>query len=83
MNEKEHREEEGGSKISLARARELLGDNAISDEDLKKVIENLNIFCGIVYDIYKKIKRDRESDRFNEDTENGEENKGFDYKDAA
>ena len=57
MSRDEHSEESKG-KVTLARARELLGDKDISDEELQKIIENLRTYCGIVYDVYKKVKQE-------------------------
>ena len=50
--------EESKGRVTLARARELLGDKDISDEELEKVLENLRTYCGIVYDVYKKVKQE-------------------------
>lgn len=46
--------EKDSKHISLERARELLGDAAISDEELIEIINNLKQFCGIVCAIYKQ-----------------------------
>ncbi|MHB8261009.1 MAG: hypothetical protein ACYDCN_05295 [Bacteroidia bacterium] len=56
-------ERETDSKhISLDRARALLGDDAIRDEELMEVMGNLKQFCGIVCAVYKeeKIKQQKE-----------------------
>ena len=55
MSWDEHSEESTG-RVTLARARELLGDKDITDEELEKVLENLRSFCGIVYDVCRKMK---------------------------
>jgi hypothetical protein len=39
-------------EISLERARELLGDNDISDEELTKIISDLRLFGNILYSIH-------------------------------
>ena len=48
--------EKNSKHISLERARELLGDAAISDDELIKVMDNLKQFCGIVCAVYKQEK---------------------------
>ena len=51
-------EHETDSKhISLDRAREVLGDDAISDEELIEVMNNLKQFCGIICAVYKQEKK--------------------------
>ena len=64
MGSKNHNEENKG-RVTLARARELLGNTDMPDEELEKLLENLRSFCGIVYDVYKKVKQD---ERENPDT---------------
>ena len=59
MSSNQNNEERKG-KITLARARELLSDKDIPDEELKKLLENLRTFCSIVYDVYKKVKQEKE-----------------------
>jgi hypothetical protein len=55
--------EEDSKHISLDRARELLGDTAISDEELIQVMDNLKQFCSIVSAVYKQEKRKEEPKR--------------------
>ncbi len=54
--------EKDSKQISLDRARELLGDDAISDKELLELMDNLKQFCGIVSAVYKqeKIKEAKE-----------------------
>ncbi|MFI5151460.1 MAG: hypothetical protein ACHQRM_17160 [Bacteroidia bacterium] len=39
-------------EMTLERARELLGDVELTDEELKPLLENIRIFCELVHDIY-------------------------------
>ena len=50
--------EKDSKHISLERARELLGDAAISDEELIEVMNNLKQFCGIICAVYKQEKKE-------------------------
>ena len=74
-------ERETDSKhISLDRARELLGDAAISDEELIEVMNNLKQFCGIICAVYKQEKKENKNAEIeNKKVEGGQ--KGV--KDAA
>jgi hypothetical protein len=49
-------------EISLERARELLGDIELTDEELKGLVDNIRIFCGLVHDIYKGRNGERHDD---------------------
>ena len=44
------------NKITITRARELLGNTTMPDIELEKVLENLRAYCGIVYCTHQKIK---------------------------
>ena len=55
---KEIHSEESKNRITLARARELLGNIDMPDAELEKILENLRAYCGIVYDVYKKVKQE-------------------------
>ncbi len=51
---------EKNKELTLERARELINDYEISDAELKEVIENIKIFCEIVYDIFKKQQLEKQ-----------------------
>ena len=70
--------EKDSKHISLERARELLGDAAISDEELIEIINNLKQFCGIICAVYKQEKKE------SKETENKKsEDRQKGVKDAA
>jgi RNA processing factor Prp31 len=46
------------NRVTLARARELLGNTDMSDAELEKVLENLRTYCRIVYQVHQKIKQE-------------------------
>ena len=54
--------EKDSKHISLERARELLGDDAISDEELIEIMNNLKQFCGIICAVYKQEKIENKKD---------------------
>lgn len=61
-------EKEKNKELTIERARELINDYEISDSELKDVMENIKIFCEIVYDIYKKQQLEKQlSPDFNEE----------------
>jgi hypothetical protein len=51
---------EKSKELTLERARELINDYEISDAELQEVIENIKIFCEIVYGIFKKQQLEKE-----------------------
>jgi hypothetical protein len=52
---------ENKGELTLENARELLGDNTISDERLEKIITGIKAFCKVAYELYlneqEKIKQ--------------------------
>jgi hypothetical protein len=75
------------AKVTLARARELLGNTTLSDAELEKVLENLRHYCTIVYEVTKKLKQNYIEIQYKkeENTQNNEVNtdKKHNIKDAA
>lgn len=50
-------------EMSLERAKALLGEKEISEERLKKVVEQVKAFCKVAYQLYSKTNAtDLESD---------------------
>ena len=50
-------------EMSLERAKALLGEKEISEERLKKVVEQVKAFCKVAYQLYSKTNStDLESD---------------------
>jgi hypothetical protein len=49
---KEHTFSENNEDLSLEKARELLDDKNISDEELEKLIKCIKIFCKVAYQLY-------------------------------
>jgi hypothetical protein len=43
---------ENKNELTLAKAREILNDETISDEKLDKIIDSVNIFCRISYELF-------------------------------
>ena len=70
--------EKDSKHISLERARKLLGDAAISDEELIEVMNNLKQFCGIICAVYKQENKENKKVEIKK---NEDEQKGA--KDAA
>jgi len=70
--------EKDSKHISLERARELLGNAAIGDEELIEIINNLKQFCGIICAVYKQENKENKKVEIekNEDGQKG-------VKDAA
>lgn len=62
MKSSEIIKKEEPKEMSLERARELLGDVELTDEELKGLLENIRIFCGLVHDIYKGRNGERHDD---------------------
>ena len=57
------------NRVTLACARELLGNISIPDVELEKVLENLRTYCSIVYQVHQKIKQEnKESNQDNNQT---------------
>lgn len=61
--------------ISLQRARELLPQNKMSDEELRDVLLNIQQFCEMTYDLYLMKHKDN--------IERKEENNEEDFRMAA
>ena len=51
------------NRVTLACARELLGNTAMSDTELEKVLENLRMYCSIVYQVHQKIKQENKENK--------------------
>ena len=47
-------EDENKNELSLAKAREILNDETMSDEQLNKIIDSVNIFCRISYELFSQ-----------------------------
>jgi hypothetical protein len=47
-------EHENKNELSLAKAREILNDETMSDEQLNKIIDSVNIFCRISYELFSQ-----------------------------
>jgi hypothetical protein len=41
-------------EISLERARELIGDKDMSEEQLQKILNKIKVFCNVAYQLYQK-----------------------------
>lgn len=52
---------ESVKEVTLERAKELLNNKSISDEDLKKLMNNLRAFCRIVIEIRQSIEQKNNS----------------------
>lgn len=48
---------ESVKEVTLERARELLNNKSISDEELKKLMNNLRAFCRIVIEIRQSVEQ--------------------------
>lgn len=68
------------NKLTLARARELLGNTDMPDAELEKVLENLRTYCSIVYEVQKKLKQAQKEIPTETERNTPEKNK---LKDAA
>ena len=55
----ELQKEESVKEVSLERARELLKNKSIGDEELKKLMDNLRAFCRIVISIQQKQEKEK------------------------
>ena len=55
----ELQKEESVKEVSLERARELLKNKSIGDEELKKLMDNLRAFCRIVINIQQKQEKEK------------------------
>lgn len=53
-NELTEIENENKNILTLEKARELLGDNVISDEKLEIIISNIKVFCKVAYEMYSE-----------------------------
>jgi hypothetical protein len=42
------------NELTLERAKALLGENKISEERLKKVLDRIKVFCKVAYQLYSK-----------------------------
>ena len=60
--------EEGRYGVSIERARELLNRPNASDEEVKRIMNDLAVFCEVVYNIWQreKIKKQKNSNSGNE-----------------
>ena len=58
--------EEAVREVTLERARQLLKDKIITDEELKKVMDNLRAFCRIIIDIHQAQEKHKQTDEQNE-----------------
>jgi hypothetical protein len=47
-------EAENKEELSHEKARELLDDKNISDEQLEKIINSIKIFCKVAYELYSE-----------------------------
>lgn len=65
----ELKKEESVKEVTLDRARELLKNKSIGDEELKKLMDNLRAFCRIVIDIHDKQEKEK---KVKEQTESNE-----------
>ncbi|MBI3518121.1 MAG: hypothetical protein HY062_02020 [Bacteroidetes bacterium] len=64
-NETTEIENENKNILTLEKARELLGENDISDEKLEMIISNIKVFCKVAYEMYceeQNKKMDNEQD---------------------
>ena len=59
MKRIELRKEEEVKEVTLERARELLKNKSIGDEELKKLMDNLRAFCRIVISIQQKQEKEK------------------------
>jgi hypothetical protein len=60
---------ESVKEVTLERARELLKNKKIGDEELKKLMDNLRAFCRIVIDIHEKNEKEKKGTKQTELTE--------------
>jgi len=49
--------EEGRYGVSIERARELLNTPNASDEEVKRIMDDLAVFCEVVYNIWEREKK--------------------------
>ncbi|MGZ4056060.1 MAG: hypothetical protein ACXVPU_16785 [Bacteroidia bacterium] len=45
---------EGKNALNLDKAKELLKDGTVNDIELEKIIDSLNIFCRISYELFEQ-----------------------------
>jgi len=55
----ELKKQEHSKEVSLERAKELLKNKSIGDEELKKLMDNLRAFCRIVISIQQKQEKEK------------------------
>lgn len=60
------KENENKEELTLEKARELLGDNDISDEKLEKIINSIKVFCKVAYELYSE----EQNQKVNNETDN-------------
>jgi hypothetical protein len=53
------REIEDKNALTLAKAKELLKDGTINDIELEKIIDSINIFCRISYELFEQEQEKR------------------------
>lgn len=65
MKEKELSEKEIGNKnaLTLEKARELLKDESMSDEKLTKIINSVQVFCKVAYELYSEEQNQKVSNK--------------------
>jgi len=51
---------ENKNEMSLAKAREILHDETITDEKLNMIIDSVNIFCRISYELFSQQQEQTE-----------------------
>lgn len=58
---------ENKNKLTLEKARELLGNNDMSDEKLEMIISNIKVFCKVAYEMYSEEQNQKlTKDNFSE-----------------
>ena len=62
-NELTEIENENKNILTLEKARELLGDNNISDEKLEKIISSIKVFCKVAYEMYSEQQNQKTKKR--------------------
>jgi hypothetical protein len=71
-NEKENKEE-----LTLENSRALLNDSTISDERLENIINSIQLFCKISYELYSEDRHQKQEtiENVNEEMITAKENK--------
>jgi hypothetical protein len=59
----ELKNKENQKEVTLERARELLRNKSIADDELRKLMDNLRVFCRILIDIGQEQEKQNEESK--------------------